>query len=485
MPLRICLICAEVAPLAKTGGLADVCAALTKYLTAAGHDVRVFMPFYSAIDRSRLELEPVTALADVALELGPQRYRCAVSRARLPGTRAEVHLIECPELYERAGIYTSDADEHLRFLALTRAAFECCQRLAFSPDIIHCNDWHAAFAPLYLRTLYAWDQLFKATRSVLTIHNIGYQGIFGAAAALDLSLGTATHLLHQDDLASGVINSLKHGIMYADAITTVSPTYAHEICTPEYGMGLEQVLAARGDAVLGILNGVDYSEWDPRVDRYLPKHYDARHLAVKAELKGELLAERRLAADARAPLAGIVSRLVTQKGIDLLVESLRQLLAAGELACVALGSGEARFERALAELAEEFPERLAFQRGYDERLAHWIEAGSDLFLMPSRYEPCGLNQMYSLRYGSVPVVRRTGGLADSVQLYDPASGRGTGIVFDEPSGPALTEAVRGALDLYAQPPHWSRLMRNGMSQDFSWERQVGEYVRLYERLRAA
>ena len=480
--MRICLICAEIAPLAKTGGLADVCAALAKYLTTAGHDVRVFMPFYSSIERAPLEARPLEALTDVPLEVGPHRYRYSVSRANLPGSSAEVHLIECPALYARRGIYTGDPDEHVRFLALTRAALECCQRLAFAPDIIHCNDWHTAFAPLYLRTLYAWDQLFKATRSVLTIHNIGYQGIFAATAASDLGLGASAQLLHQDDLAAGVVNSLKHGIMYADAVTTVSPTYADEIRTSAYGMGLEHALRARGDRVLGILNGVDYSEWDPRRDRYLPRHYDERRLEVKAELKRELLAQRRLPTEGLRPLAGVVTRLVSQKGIDLMVESLRELLESEQLCCVALGSGEERYERALTELQRDYPQRLAFQRGYDERLAHWIEAGSDMFLMPSLYEPCGLNQMYSLRYGSVPVVRRTGGLADSVQLYDPASGRGTGIVFEEPSAAALTAGVRSALDLYAQPPHWLRLQRNGMAQDFSWEHQGAEYVRLYERL---
>ncbi|MGH8260357.1 MAG: glycogen synthase, partial [Steroidobacteraceae bacterium] len=305
MPLRVCFIASEVAPLAKTGGLADVTSALIRRLEEAGHDVRAFLPRYSSIDLAGLDPIPVDGLQDVPLEVASHRYRYSVIRVRLPGaqrspagadssdtrTGPSVHLIDCPALYARERLYTTDPDEHLRFLALTRAAFECCQRLAWSPHILHCHDWHAAFGPLFLKTLYAWDGLFRPTRSVLTIHNIGYQGIFSAASAPDLQLGAGEYLLHQDDLRAGFVNPLKHGILYADAITTVSPTYAREIRTPEYGMGLERVLAARGDAVLGILNGVDYAEWDPRTDRHLPEHYDAGSLEIKSRLKSAL-AER-------------------------------------------------------------------------------------------------------------------------------------------------------------------------------------------------
>ena len=482
MPLRICFISAEIAPLAKTGGLADVSGALTRYLQDAGHDVRAFMPLYSIIDRSRLTMTPVASLQDVPLAIGPHNYRYSVFAAQLPGTKASVYLVDCPVLYGRPRLYTNDPDEHLRFLALTRAAFESCQRMVFAPDILHCHDWHAAFGPLFLRTLYSWDRLFALTRSVLTIHNIGYQGVFGAGAAADLALGAGAYLLHQDDLRAGHINSLKHGIMYADVVTTVSPTYAKEIRTPEYGMGLEQVLRARGAAVVGILNGVDYQEWDPRTDRYLPRHYHSDRLEGKAELKRSLIARLSLEGGPRTALAGVVTRLAWQKGVDLLVRALPGLLATRDLTCVVLGSGEEHYERTLGELERAFPHRLAFHRGYNEELAHWIEAASDLFLMPSQYEPCGLNQMYSLRYGTVPVVRETGGLADSVQLYDPATGQGTGILFGDFREEALTTAVQAALDLYARPRHWRRMMRNGMAQNFSWEHQGAEYETLYSGL---
>ncbi|HEV2702249.1 MAG TPA: glycogen synthase [Steroidobacteraceae bacterium] len=482
--MRICAIASEVAPLAKTGGLADVAAALTKYLHAHGHDVRLFVPLYSAIDRDRFPLTPVAKLSKLGISIGPHHYQYSVHTTVMPGSEAPVYLIECPPLYARAAIYSSAPDEHLRFVALTRIAIECCQHLAFSPQILHCHDWHAGFGPLLLRALYSWDRLFADTRTVLTIHNIGYQGEFAASAVADLALGDNTYLLHQDDLRAGRINSLKHGCMYADAITTVSPTYASEIRTPEYGMGLQEVLRSRASSLVGILNGVDYEEWDPRIDRHIAQHYDASALTVKAVLKQQFLTRMGLRAGAGTALAGVVTRLATQKGIDLILAALPPLLEGRDLVFVALGAGEPRYEAALAALAAAFPGRVAFSQGYSEELAHWIEAASDLFLMPSQYEPCGLNQMYSLRYGTVPVVRRTGGLADSVQRYDPDTGAGTGIVFGPFTAPALISAVDAALDLHAQPAHWLRLQRNGMAQDFSWTRQGGHYVALFERMLA-
>ncbi|MBX5461871.1 MAG: glycogen synthase, partial [Steroidobacteraceae bacterium] len=393
-----------------------------------------------------------------------------------------VYLIDCPVLYSRPTLYTTDVDEHLRYLVLTRAAFECCQRMSWSPSIIHCNDWHTAFGPLYLKAVYDWDRLFARARSVLTIHNIGYQGVFPAHAAADVGLGDKSYLLHQDDLRAGFVNSLKHGIMYADAITTVSPTHAREICTDEYGMGLQHVLRTRTDALVGILNGVDYSEWDPQHDRYLPHHYDARNLEGKAALKRDLAERLGLHLGPETALLGIVSRLAMQKGIDLMFDSLPEVLTWRDLAFVALGAGDEKYEKFFRKLEADFPGRVHFHHGYSDELAHWIEAASDLFVMPSLYEPCGLNQMYSLRYGTVPVVRKTGGLADSVTPYDPATGTGTGVVFEHFNAEALKWALNTALDLYAQPAHWQRMIRNGMAHDFSWEHQGRLYVELYERL---
>jgi starch synthase len=482
MTLSVCLIASEATPFSKTGGLADVSSALTKYLHASGHDVRLFTPLYSSIDRNRFPMSQVDGLGNIEVGVGHHRYVMSVKTTRMPGSAAAVFLIDCPALYARPTLYTTDPDEHLRFLAFTRAVFTCCQRMQWSPQILHCNDWHTGFAPLFLKATYDWDRLFARTRSVITIHNIGYQGIFSSSAIEDVGLGPKNYLLHQDDLRAGRINPLRHGIMYADSITTVSPTHAHEISTDQYGMGLQDTLRARGSALVGILNGVDYDEWDPRHDHYLPKHFDPDSIQVKAELKKTLIDRLGLTLDPDLPLAGIVSRLASQKGIDLMFQSLPQVLEWRELGFVALGSGEPQYEKFFSELQGNFPGRVAFKRGYDDELAHWIEAACDIFLMPSLYEPCGLNQMYSLRYGTVPIVRRTGGLADSVEPYDPATGEGTGVVFNDYDSEALEWGLNMALDLYDEPEHWKRLVRNGMQRDFSWQRQGGLYVDLYERL---
>ena len=484
MTLSVCMLASEVAPLSKTGGLADVAGALAKYLTGAGHDVRLFTPLYASIDRAKFPLRPVEGLQQVPLQVGPHHYVYSVATTALPGSNALVYLVDCPALYGRPTIYTTDPDEHVRFLAFTRAVLASCQRLQWSPQILHCNDWHTAFGPLFVKAQPADQPLFARTRSVLTIHNIGYQGVFDSAAIADLELGSKSYLLHQDDLRAGKINPLRHGILYADAITTVSPTHAREICTDEYGMGLQDSLRMRANALTGILNGVDYQVWDPRNDPYLPAHFDPDTLSTKHALKSDFMARLGLTVPVATPLAGIVSRLAAQKGIELMFESLPQVLEWRELAFVALGSGEPQYELFLTELARRFPGRVVFRQGYDDELSHWIEAACDMFLMPSLYEPCGLNQMYSLRYGTVPIVRRTGGLADSVQHYDPETGAGTGIVFNDFDSEGLEWALNTALDLHALPQHWQRMVRNGMAKDFSWETQGEKYVTIYRQLAA-
>jgi starch synthase len=484
MPLKICFIASEVAPLAKTGGLADVAGALAKYLHSAGHDIRLFMPFYAQIDRSNLETWPVEFLQDVPLRLGAHPLRFSVHTARLPGAQTMIYLIDCPLLYERATIYSNASDEHLRFIALTHAALLCCQRMAFSPQIVHCNDWHTALAPLLLKTVFAWDRLFQDTKTLLTLHNLGYQGMFGAAQAADTGLDTSLNLLDYAERSLGRVNPLKEGILHADHISTVSPTYAREIQTSEYGWGLDALLRSRAATLTGILNGVDYEEWDPRHDRFLPKHYGANQLGVKAQLKQLLMERMGLEFKEHRALVGMVSRMTLQKGFDLLFEPLPALLESRDLALAVLGSGDARYEDFFAELAHRFPHRVAFHRGYSDELSHWIEAGSDMFLMPSLYEPCGLNQMYSLRYGTVPIVRRTGGLADSVQHFDPVTRSGTGVIFNDFDATGVGWALQTALDWYPQRALWRRIVQNAMAQDYSWRRQVGEYEALYARMLA-
>ena len=483
MKLSICAIASEVVPLAKSGGLADVASALSRQLTAGGHDVRLFVPFYTQIRRDRLEVARVETLQGLPILIGSHEYRVNIWKARLPGSVTPVYLVESDSLYARPKLYTNDPDEHRRFLVLTRAALECCRRMNFRPHIVHSHDWHTALAPLWLRSNYKSDPVFAGTRSVVTIHNIGYQGEFTSADLADLGLGADTYLLHQDDLRAGKINALKNGILHADAVTTVSPTYAREITTPQYGMGMEQALTSRGGAVRGILNGVDYEEWDPRQDKYLPIHFSAQDLSPKSELKRNFLLRQNLRpTPGRVPLFGIVSRLASQKGFDLLTDTLPRLLQNHDVRVAVVGTGEPQYERFFTSLAEKHRGRAWFFSGYDEALAHWIEGASDVFLMPSLYEPCGLNQMYSLRYGTVPIVRRTGGLADSVTHFDPATGVGTGIVFNDFDANAMGWALDTAMQWYAQPSLWERIVQNAMRCDFSWQSQANEYLRLFAEL---
>jgi starch synthase len=483
--MRVCFICAEYAPYAKTGGLGDVAAALTAELTRSGHEVRSFVPLHGQTNLRAARVEPVEPLQRLTLALGGREFVYDVKFAHRPGVPGGAHLIDCPALFDRPALYTDAPDEHLRYLALTRAALECCQRLGFAPDIVHCNDWHTAFAPLLLRSTYAWDRrIFGRSKSVFTIHNIGYQGTFGAEHLADLGPGVGRELLHQADLAAGRVNPMRHGVRYADAVTTVSPTYAREIRTPAAGFGLDADLRARGDALVGILNGVDYSVWNPATDPYLPHNYDRDDLSGKALNKIALTDLLRLGGAAGAPLLGMVSRLTSQKGIDLLMPVLPSLLQTRDVRFVMLGNGEARYERFFDELQARFPGHAVFHAGYSEELAHFIEGAADIFLMPSWYEPCGLNQMYSLRYGTVPVVRRTGGLADSVQHYDAETGDGTGVVFNDFDASGLDWAIDTALEWYEWPDLWQQLVANGMSQDFSWRRSVAEYERLYTTLQA-
>ncbi len=483
MKLSICAIASEVVPLAKSGGLADVAYALTRQLSALGHDVRLFMPFYAQVRRTGLDVARVESLQGLRIVTGRHEYRVDVWRARLPASATPAYLIESEALYARPTLYTNDPDEHRRFLVLTRAALECCRRMNFKPHIVHSHDWHTAFAPLWLRSNYRHDPLFAGARSVMTIHNIGYQGAFPATDAADLDLGQDAYLLHQDDLKAGTINALKHGILHADAVTTVSPTYAREITTPQYGMGMEAALAARGSAVHGILNGVDYDEWDPRTDRHLPTHFGPREVARKAELKRNFLLRQNLKpTSGRVPLFGIVSRLAVQKGFDLLTDALPKLLQTHDVRLAVVGTGEPRYEKFFAGLAEQYKGRAWFFGGYDDSLAHWIEGASDIFLMPSQYEPCGLNQMYSLRYGTIPIVRRTGGLADSVTHFDPATGQGTGIVFNDFDAGAMTWALDTAMKWYADPSLWEKIVQNAMRCDFSWATQTNEYLKLFAEL---
>jgi starch synthase len=478
-PLKLCLLSSEIVPYAKTGGLADVAGALLHNLRAVGHDVRAFMPLYASVRKKQRELAPVSAVQQVGIAIGSTEYRYSLQTARYPGTDIPVYFVDCPALYDRDALYTLDADEHRRFILLSRAALESCRRLGFAPQVFHCNDWHTALLPMILKTQQAAYPLLASSKSLLTIHNIGYQGVFPASGAADLGLGSAWSQLDQADMAQGLINPLKAGIKFADKVSTVSPTYAREICDSALGMGLEGALRARADRVVGILNGVDYQDWDPAHDALLAAHFSAQDLRGKAINKEMLIATAQLDLPSARPIIGMVTRLAEQKGIDLLFDALPQLLQARDFGLVVLGSGDTRYGDFFADLAKRFAGRVSYRSGFDEPFAHLIEAGSDAFLMPSRYEPCGLNQMYSLRYGTIPIVRNTGGLADSVEHFDPATQRGTGCVFNDYDAPAVRWAVDTLLGWYADPKSWQRLIRNAMAKDFSWQKQIGQYESLY------
>lgn len=473
--VRILFVSSEVAPYSKTGGLGDVSSALPACLQAMGHDVTVVTPLYRMVRESDQRLHPVYDRVGVR----------AMGGAGFDAYLAEdgrTWFVDFPPLYDRESIYTNDSDEHLRFLFLTHAALELCRRRAWSPAIAHGNDWQTGMLPLLLRSTYAGDHLFAFTRSVFTIHNLRYQGVFGSAILTDLGLGGFEHLLHQDHLREGRINFMEHALLYADAITTVSPTYAREIQTPEHGAGLDAILRRRSPDLFGVLNGIDTNVWNPRIDRYLTAHYSEQNLDEKSKNKAALLQRGGLDGDSEAALIGMVSRLTAQKGIELTIRPLVKRLQAGMITLVALGSGEKRLEDALGQLAALFPDRAYYQRGYDEGLAHLIEGGADTFLMPSQYEPSGLNQMYSLAYGTPPIVRRTGGLADTVSQYDPTTGQGTGFVFDHYTEDGLSWALDRALQVFPHREEWRRLQLNGMAEDNSWERRGTEYDEIYQRL---
>jgi starch synthase len=481
--LRIALAAAEAAPFAKTGGLGDAVAGLTRYLGRAGHDARLFLPFYGSIDTYGRGFVPVDYAQEVELVLGPHRYTFSLWTAPLPGGGPAVYFVHCPPLYDRPSIYTSRADEPIRFGLLTRAVLESCQRMGFAPDILHAHDWHTALLPVYLRTHYRWDSLFAGAGKLLTIHNIGYQGVFGGQAIEELDLGPHRHLLPAEDVAAGRVNFLRAGIVHADHLSTVSPRHAQEIQTAEYGSGLDGLLRQRAGSLTGILNGVD-DEWDPATDVYLPANYARGDLAGKRVCKRALVEGLGLPFREETPVAGVVSRLTKQKGIDLMIDALPALLASRDLQLVAVGSGEERYENFFARLERDFPRQVVAYRGYSNALAHRVEAGADLFLMPSLYEPCGLNQMYSLRYGTPPVARATGGLADSVEPWDWVTQRGTGFVFEHYTAGGLAWAVDAALATFRHPDSWRRLQENGMAKDFAWDVQGQKYVELYRRLAA-
>jgi starch synthase len=463
---RILMVSSEAAPFAKTGGLSDVLGALPGALAKSGHQVEVLVPRFA-----QTRSFPMRRIwGDLPVTLGPRTYLCDLYRSEQDPTYL---FLDYPPFYDRPGGLYNDAggdylDNHLRFALLSQASLEVIRHI-FAAEILHCHDWQAGLAPLYLKLL-PYDPTFSGIRTILTIHNLGYRGIFPAGVLPEIGLPLSTF---QPDGVEfyGSVSFLKAGLQFADALTTVSARYAEEIKTPEFGFGLDGLLRSRGADLYGILNGVDYERWNPAADPFIPAVYSASDLSGKRTCKLELLQEFGLP-DPSRPLIGIVSRFTEQKGSDL-IAAIGPGLFESDVNLVALGSGDREYD--FTTLAAHFPGRVAVRLGFDEALAHRIEAGSDIFLMPSRYEPGGLNQLYSLRYGTVPVVRATGGLDDTV---DPD----TGFKFTDYRPDALLACIREALAAYADPARWQALIETGMSRDFSWNASARKYLALYNKL---
>ncbi|MDQ1302888.1 MAG: starch synthase [Pseudomonadota bacterium] len=485
-PLRILMITAEYTPLAKTGGLADMVAGLSARLAASGHDVCVVMPRYrglevpgdaAAVPQGNI---PVAGgISPVALNGTYPRYEFICSRT---AAAPQICQVDAPDFFSGNAIYGGGNTEALRFALLSHAALALCQQLGWAPHIVHCHDWHASLAPLLLNTYRLHEPLFRDASSVLTIHNIGYQGVFPAALANKLGLTDPAPLLSPVIEGPPTLNFLRAGIAAADALTTVSPTHAAEVLTPEYGKGLDELLRQRRNRLVGILNGVDYAHWDPVSDPRLPHPYGPGDITGKLVCRAELRKRSGLSDAGDVPILGMVSRLAAQKGIELVLHALPPFLRDNSCQAVVLGEGDPPYAEALQQLAADMPGRFAFIPAHSESIARLIFAGSDAFLVPSLYEPCGLTQMYALRYGSVPIVRDTGGLRDTVTHFDPHSGIGTGSVFRDADTGGLSWAISQVLAWHQQPSAWQRLRQNGMQADFSWAHQTPHYLALYRRL---
>lgn len=480
--LRILMITSECVPFIKTGGLADVVGALPRILRQAGHDVRVVLPKYAQIDYERHRLQP--HISPMGVWMGNAQEWCSVHISNSAGFPA--YFIESNQYFNRWGLYhDADFSDYLdnprRFGFLTRAALQLCKDIGFVPDIVHAHDWQTALAPAYLKIWHWNDPQLGRAASVLTLHNIAYQGVYSAwnFEFLGLQWGNFTSEKFEDH---GRINFLKGGIHYADVVNTVSPTYADETRTPAGGYGLAPYLNDKGQDYSGILNGCDYAIWDPAVDTKIPARFTPSDLSGKAICKAELQKKLNLEVNPNIPVVGIVSRLVQQKGLDLLAQVIESLVTNMKVQFAILGSGEKVLEQFYGPLPTRFPGKVGSYIGYDDPLSHLIEAGADFFLMPSMYEPCGLNQMYSLKYGTLPIVRATGGLEDTVQQYEEASGGGTGFKFIQPTPDAIYNTVGWAVSTYFdRPAHIQQMIQAAMAQDFSWERSAAAYESLYQQ----
>jgi starch synthase len=484
--LRIAMVAAEAFPFAKAGGLGDVVGALPKALERQGARVMVLIPDYGFIDRRDHHIQPYAPAPVIRAPLGGHTVQTEIHAAWLPHSRVQVFLLRGGGYFDRDGIYDDPAtrkgypDEMQRFIFFMRGALQLLSELRAPLDVLHCHDAQTGLVPALLRRQYWEDPTLSGVRTLFTIHNAAYQGIYPRDALRWAGIDDGFFYPGSPFEYWGKVNFMKVGIEYADMISTVSPTYAAEIQSdPEYGAGLEGVLRRRAGDLFGIVNGADYEVWNPETDPLIPANYSQDDLSGKAICRRELLQRLGLPA-AEGPVIGVVSRLVAQKGLDLIEQAVSQIAELGVL--VLLGEGDLNYQQFFKQIALKYPQRVATRIGFDNSLAHSIEAGCDMFLMPSKYEPCGLNQLYSLRYGTIPIVRATGGLADTVADYDPVSNTGTGFRFYAYNPGEMMYAIRRAVELYRDRPRWQAMMRRAMSQNWSWDASARAYMQLYARI---
>jgi starch synthase len=486
-PLRILEVSSEVAPFARTGGLGDVLGALPAALARQGHEVVVCMPKYKQVSSAGMKI--IQLDWTVPIPVGDNQYDMTAGLSKNRRTKVTYCFIRNDRLFGRDELYRdlstgndySDNDE--RFIFFARSVIEAIKKRDWKPDIVHCHDWQAALIPVYLESLYRNDPFFAGVKTVLTIHNLGYQGVFAAETFKKIGVSDELFYAVTGPLEFfGKVNFLKGGVVMADKISTVSHSYAQEIqSTDEFGAGLQDVLRSRSADLTGIVNGVDYTVWSPTRDKKVPYRYNLANLSGKKKTKIELINKAGLPVRDTTPLIGIISRLADQKGFDLIEEAADRLFAM-DIQMILLGTGDEKYHVLFTDLEKKYPDKLKVYLTFDDSLAHWIEAGADMFLMPSRYEPCGLNQLYSLKYGTVPIVRKVGGLADTVVDFDPSTGNGTGFVFDDYSADAMLEAVGRAVDFFSHKRPWMKLMKAGMRQDFSWASSAVKYAELFDSL---
>jgi starch synthase len=478
--LRVLFLSPEVVPFAKTGGLADVAGALPGALKRLGVDARLSLPLYRMVREKDFDMRPV--LENLKVPIGKEKLAANILETQTEDG-VPVYLIEREDMYDRPNLYgTAEGnyyDNLERFTFLAHASLKLIEHISFRPNVIHCHDWQTGLIPALIKGPYADVPFFSDIRCVFTIHNLGYQGLF-SAEKLPLTGLPEGQFFHPEGLEYwGKISLLKAGIVYSDAITTVSPRYGQEIQTPEYGMGMEGILYHRRAYLHGILNGVDYGRWDPAKDSHVAATYSFQKMGGKSRCKKSIMDEMNLDRGLnKRPLLGMISRLDAQKGLDLLVEIIDDILAL-EVGLVVLGTGDEKIQNAIQEAAERHPGRVGLKIGFDEPLAHRIMAGVDMFLIPSRYEPCGLTQMYALKYGTVPVVRATGGLEDTIAPFDPKTRKGNGFKFEPYEAKAFLETVQQAVQLFNDSEAWKALVANGMKADFSWDRSATAYMDLY------